>query len=134
LSLDEVLSANAQDPMIADQQPQFLATKILPPRRPGALIDRLRLSGSIDRLQEKQVTVIKAGGWRALTLGKTVALSASEGRRIDARISEIRPLGEFATWRTARAVGDHDLNGFQLRFDPLAAQDGLRPSMTVWLP
>ena len=36
-----------------------------------------------------------------------------------ARVTELRPLGEFATWRAARAVGDHDLNSFRLRLDPL---------------
>ena len=34
---------------------------------------------------------------------------------------------------TARAVGDHDLNSFRLRLDPLAATEGLQPGMTVWL-
>jgi HlyD family secretion protein len=30
-------------------------------------------------------------------------------------------------------VGDHDLNSFRLRLDPLGVVDGLRPGMTVWL-
>ena len=45
----------------------------------------------------------------------------SGGRHIAARVTELRPLGEFATWRAARAVGDHDLNSFRLRLDPVAA-------------
>ncbi len=69
-----------------------------------------------------------------LTIGKTVALRASDGRSINARVSELRPLGEFATWRAARAVGDHDLNSFWLRLDPTAGDQGLEPGMTVWLP
>ena len=48
---------------------------------------------------------------------------------------ELRPLGEFATWRAGRAVGDHDLNSFLLRLDPIDPKDeGLQPGMTVWLP
>lgn len=73
----------------------------------------------------------KLGG---LVIGKTVALQTSDGHSIDARVSELRPLGEFATWRAARAVGDHDLNSFWLRLDPTAGDQGLEPGMTVWLP
>jgi HlyD family secretion protein len=68
-----------------------------------------------------------------LTIGSTVALSVQGGRAIDARVTELRPLGEFATWRAARAVGDHDLNAFRLRLDPVASADGLEAGMTVWL-
>jgi HlyD family secretion protein len=69
-----------------------------------------------------------------LSIGKTVALRTSDGRSFDARVSELRPLGEFATWRAARAVGDHDLNSFWLRLDPTGGDQGLEPGMTVWLP
>jgi HlyD family secretion protein len=62
-----------------------------------------------------------------------VALTVQDGRQIDARVTELRPLGEFATWRAARAVGDHDLNSFRLRLDPNGDIDGLEPGMTVWL-
>jgi multidrug resistance efflux pump len=68
-----------------------------------------------------------------LSIGATVALATSDGRRIEARVSELRPLGEFATWRAARAVGDHDLNSFQMRLDPTAGSEGLEPGMTVWM-
>lgn len=69
-----------------------------------------------------------------LTVGSEVTLGTDSGKRIAARVSELRPLGEFATWRAARAVGDHDLNSFRLRLDPSAAVEGLQPGMTVWLP
>ena len=68
-----------------------------------------------------------------ITLGKTVALTVQDGRQVDARVTELRPLGEFATWRAARAVGDHDLNSFRLRLDPNGSAEGLEPGMTVWL-
>jgi HlyD family secretion protein len=70
---------------------------------------------------------------KQLTIGSDVTLTTDDGRRIAARVTELRPLGEFATWRAARAVGDHDLNSFRLRLDPVAASDGLQPGMTVWL-
>ncbi len=70
---------------------------------------------------------------KQLTVGSDVTLTTDDGRRIAAKVTELRPLGEFATWRAARAVGDHDLNSFRLRLDPLAATEGLQPGMTVWL-
>jgi len=69
-----------------------------------------------------------------LTVGSEVRLSTGDGKQIAARVTELRPLGEFATWRAARAVGDHDLNSFRLRLDPIGAVSGLQPGMTVWLP
>jgi len=69
-----------------------------------------------------------------LTVGSEVRLSTDDGKQIAARVTELRPLGEFATWRAARAVGDHDLNSFRLRLDPIGAVTGLQPGMTVWLP
>ena len=68
-----------------------------------------------------------------LMIGTTVALSVQGGRELDARVTELRPLGEFATWRAARAVGDHDLNAFRVRLDPTGSTDGLEAGMTVWL-
>ena len=68
-----------------------------------------------------------------LTVGSVVDLTTSTGQHIAARVTELRPLGEFATWRAARAVGDHDLNSFRLRLDPVAKGDGLQPGMSVWL-
>jgi multidrug resistance efflux pump len=92
----------------------------------------------------KPVMVLEAGApWFAftlredalggLTVGSKVDLTTASNQKIAARVSELRPLGEFATWRAARAVGDHDLNSFRLRLDPIAPVDGLRPGMTVWL-
>jgi multidrug resistance efflux pump len=68
-----------------------------------------------------------------LTVGSVVDLTTSTGQHIAARVTELRPLGEFATWRAARAVGDHDLNSFRLRLDSVAKGDGLQPGMSVWL-
>ncbi len=68
-----------------------------------------------------------------IVIGAPLRLRTAKGDRIDARVTELRPLGEFATWRAARAVGDHDLNSFLLRADPVAGTPGLEPGMTVWL-
>ena len=68
-----------------------------------------------------------------LSMGRDVELTTASGQKIAARVTELRPLGEFATWRAARAVGDHDLNSFRLRFDPQGPVNDLRAGMTVWL-
>jgi LuxR family maltose regulon positive regulatory protein len=57
--------------MIADKQPQLLATKIVPPASAGGLIDRPRLLSPITQARTKQLTVIKGGpgfGKTALTV------------------------------------------------------------------
>jgi HlyD family secretion protein len=69
----------------------------------------------------------------ALALGSSTRLAAAPGREVAGHVTEVRPLGEFATWRAARAVGDHDLNSFLVRVDPVAAEPDLEPGMTVWL-
>jgi multidrug resistance efflux pump len=70
-----------------------------------------------------------------LRLGSPVQLIlASSGDAVDARVTEMIPRGEFATWRAARVVGDHDLNTFLVRVDPRSDKaPGLQPGMTVWL-
>ncbi len=68
-----------------------------------------------------------------LAVGAPVSLVDAKGGRIEARVTEMRALGEFATWRAARAVGDHDLNSFLLRVEPVADAVDLEPGMTVWL-
>lgn len=68
-----------------------------------------------------------------IAIGAPVALQTVDGRAITARVTALIPLGEFATWRAARAVGDHDLNSFRLRAEPEAATEGLEPGLTVWL-
>ena len=70
-----------------------------------------------------------------LRIGSRVELLPASGTdRIEARIGEIIPRGKFATWRAARAVGDHDLNTFVLRADAVEpASQALQPGMSVWL-
>jgi HlyD family secretion protein len=48
-------------------------------------------------------------------------------------ITELRPLGTFATWQAERVIGDHDRNTLRLRLDPKGEPAGLEPGMTVWI-
>jgi multidrug resistance efflux pump len=77
---------------------------------------------------------IREDGLRGIDVGASLMLTAAgTGRQIPAKVSEIRRLGDFATWRAARAVNDHDLNTFTVRADPLGEVHGLEPGMTVWM-
>ncbi|WP_244549663.1 HlyD family secretion protein [Bradyrhizobium erythrophlei] len=51
----------------------------------------------------------------------------------NAVITELRPLGVFATWQAERVMGDHDRNTLRLRLDPEGDRVGLEPGMTVWI-
>jgi HlyD family secretion protein len=68
---------------------------------------------------------------QGLTMGSKIALRTAAGERFEAKVTELRPLGEFAVWRAARAVGDHDVNNFLLRADPTGPTPKLEPGMTV---
>jgi HlyD family secretion protein len=67
-----------------------------------------------------------------LAIGKTVNVirNAAAGTT-KAAITELRPLGTFATWQAERVIGDHDRNTLRLRLDPAGAAEGLEPGMTV---
>jgi HlyD family secretion protein len=69
-----------------------------------------------------------------LTMGETVTTMRSGARgAIKAVITELRPLGTFATWQAERVIGDHDRNTLRLRLDPEGEPAGLEPGMTVWI-
>jgi HlyD family secretion protein len=69
-----------------------------------------------------------------LTVGTTVQVVQAGARdTIPAVITEMRPLGIFATWQAERAVGDHDRNTLRLRLDPQSDAGRLEPGMTVWI-
>ncbi len=70
---------------------------------------------------------------KGIAIGSPLRLSTARGEPIDTRVTELRPLGEFAVWRAARAVGDHDINSFLMRTDPIAPSDGIEAGMTVWV-
>jgi HlyD family secretion protein len=70
---------------------------------------------------------------RGLAIGSTVAVHASaQPEPIAAKVVELRDWGEFATWRAARASGDHDLNTLFLRLDPKMPAANLGAGQTVW--
>jgi HlyD family secretion protein len=69
-----------------------------------------------------------------LTVGETASLTLNGANgAIKSAITELRPLGVFATWQAERVIGDHDRNTLRLRLDPQGETAGLEPGMTVWI-
>jgi HlyD family secretion protein len=69
-----------------------------------------------------------------LTVGSKVDVGwAGASEPVRAVVTELIPLGSFATWQAERAVGDHDRSTLRLRLDPQGDATGLEPGMTVWL-
>jgi HlyD family secretion protein len=69
-----------------------------------------------------------------LTVGETASVmrNGADGA-IKSAITELHPLGIFATWQAERVIGDHDRNTLRLRLDPQGETAGLEPGMTVWI-
>ena len=71
---------------------------------------------------------------RGLTVGvKVGVLRADTDEPTPAVVTELVPLGSFATWQAERAIGAHDRNTLRLRVDPQGDASGFEPGMTVWL-
>jgi len=69
-----------------------------------------------------------------LAIGETASVmrNGADGAT-KAVITELRPLGTFATWQAERVIGDHDRNTLRLRLDPQGEWAGIEPGMTVWI-
>jgi HlyD family secretion protein len=69
-----------------------------------------------------------------LAMGETASVmrNGTDGAT-KAVITELRPLGTFATWQAERVIGDYDRNTLRLRLDPEAEPANLEPGMTVWI-
>src|SRR5215472_14456812 len=71
---------------------------------------------------------------RGIRVGMTVDVGRMGTRETTpALVTEVLPLGSFATWQAERAVGDHDRNTLRLRLDPKGDPTKFEPGMTVWL-
>ena len=66
-----------------------------------------------------------------LTVGSKVEVARPGGTPVPAVVTEVTPIGTFATWQAERAIGDHDRSTLRLRLDPQGDQGGFEPGMTV---
>jgi HlyD family secretion protein len=71
---------------------------------------------------------------QGITVGSRVEVAWPGAQSpMSAVVTELLPIGPFATWQAERAIGDHDRNTLRLRVD---AQDGataMEPGTTVWV-
>jgi len=68
-----------------------------------------------------------------LTVGAALDVARSGAQpMMPAVVTEVLPLGSFATWQAERAVDDHDLNTLRLRLDSQGDASTFEPGMTVW--
>ena len=67
-----------------------------------------------------------------LAVGSAVAVArnGADGA-INSVVTELQPLGAFATWQAERVIGDHDRNTLRLRLDSQGDPAGLEPGMAV---
>jgi HlyD family secretion protein len=71
---------------------------------------------------------------RGLTIGETASVMRNGAESaIKAVVTELRPLGTFATWQAERVIGDYDRNTLRVRLDPEGEKADLEPGMTVWI-
>jgi HlyD family secretion protein len=68
-----------------------------------------------------------------LTIGSQVQVARPAGAPMTAVVTELVPLGAYATWQAERTIGDHDRNLLRLRLDPQGDPAELEPGMTVSL-
>jgi HlyD family secretion protein len=69
-----------------------------------------------------------------LTVGSKVDVARAGAREATpAVVTELVPLGSFATWQAERAIGDYDRSTLRLRLDPQGDPSGFEPGMAVWL-
>ena len=68
------------------------------------------------------------------TVGTRVGImTAGANGPVSATVTELLPLGQFATWQAERAVGDHDRNTLRMRVEAEGELARLEPGTTVWL-
>ena len=128
---------------LANLEAKLAKTKLLAPvdgavrllvAQPGEVISPGQSVLTLQAGRERWFTfTIREDSLGNMTIDSPVKLVTAKKTVIEARVTELRPLGEFATWRAARAAGDHDLNSFLVRIDPAEKTEDLQPGMTVWL-
>ena len=149
-------SSDLEERVIADAQVQAAATAVtVLERRLDKMVLRTPADGVVSVIAAEvgenvragqPILMVEAAGeqWLSfnaredhlggLAVGETVSVmrNGADGA-IKAVITELRPLGTFATWQAERVIGDHDRNTLRLRLDPQLEAAGLAPGMTVWI-
>src|SRR5271165_2673775 len=131
------------DAALADIEAKLAKTTLVAPvdgvvsllvAEPGEVIAPGEPIMTLEAANDRWFTMtVREDALAGITVGSPLRLLTAKGDRVEAKVTELRPLGEFAVWRAARAVGDHDLNSFLVRADPTTENPSLEPGMTVWI-
>lgn len=60
-----------------------------------------------------------------------VKIPALGGREVKAKVTYLKAMASYATWRATKVSGEYDAKSFEVRAVPVSKVDGLRPGMTV---
>lgn len=63
----------------------------------------------------------------------TVSMPAMRGKDVKLKVFYIRDMGNYATWRATKSIGDYDSRTFEIKARPVDAENaaGLRPGMSA---
>lgn len=63
----------------------------------------------------------------------TVTMPAMKGKEVRLKVFYVRDMGNYATWRATKNVGDYDSRTFEIKARPVDAENaaGLRPGMSA---
>lgn len=68
-----------------------------------------------------------------MQIGNTLKLKipALGNKEVEAKVTFIKAMASYATWRSTKVSGQFDAKTFEVRAKPIAKVDGLRPGMTA---
>lgn len=68
-----------------------------------------------------------------ITVGKEieVVIPALEDKTVKVKVTNIKDLGTYATWKATKTTGQYDMKTFSVKAVPTKKIEGLRPGMTV---
>ncbi len=61
----------------------------------------------------------------------TGIIPALDNKKIELKVTRIKALGSYATWKATKVSGDFDLKSFEVKAKPVEQVDGLRPGMSI---
>ncbi len=62
---------------------------------------------------------------------RAAIVPALDNKEIKLRITHIKALGSYATWKATKVSGEFDLKTFEIKAKPVIPVEGLRPGMSV---
>ncbi len=68
-----------------------------------------------------------------MQIGNTLKLKipALGNKEVEAKVTFIKAMASYATWRSTKVSGQFDAKTFEVRAKPTAKVEGLRPGMTA---